>query len=147
MELEIVSVRLLDGHGDPLTELRSGNPLRVEIGYFAPRTVESPIFAVAISTEDDQVCVDLNTANAGVMLPTLEGEGQITLSFERLDLNGGQYHLDVGAYRHDWGYAYDLHWHGYSLPVLPSENQKGFLRPPHRWQLSAAHAMKAGSRS
>jgi len=134
MELEIVSVRMFDRQGRPAIELRSGDPLHVEIDYSAPQRIEAPVFSVTISTEDGQACTDLSTAAAGVTLPMLEGEGRITLHFERLDLNGGRYYVDVGAYKQNWDYAYDCHWHSYSITVLPTDNKKGFLHPPHSWE-------------
>ena len=135
MELEIIAVRLFDQQGRSVTELRSGDPLRVEIDYSAPQRIEGPTFGVTISTEDDQVCADLSTAAAGVSLPALEGEGQITLHLERLDLNGGLYYVNVGAYTQSWDYAYDYHWHTYPLTVVPTDNDKGLLYPPHHWHV------------
>jgi len=136
MELEIVSVRLVDQQGRSVIEFRSGDPLHVEIDYSAPQRIEAPTFGVTISSEDDQVCADLSTAAAGISLPVLQGEGRITLHLERLDLNGGQYYVDVGAYTSNWEYAYDYHWHTYPLTVLPTNNKKGVLYPPHRWEFS-----------
>lgn len=136
MELEIVSVRLVDQQGRSVIEFRSGDPLHVEIDYSAHQRIEAPTFGVTISSEDDQVCADLSTAAAGISLPVLQGEGRIMLHLERLDLNGGQYYVDVGAYTRNWEYAYDYHWHTYPLTVLPTNNKKGVLYPPHRWEFS-----------
>lgn len=142
MELEIIAVRLLDGRGRAVTELRSGDPLCVEIQYSVPQRIEAPIFGVKITTEEDQVCADLSTAAAGVSLPALQDQGRITLQFQRLDLNGGQYYVDVGAYPRDWAYAYDYHWHAYPLLVSPTADKKGLLHPPHHWEFGGAHLAK-----
>ncbi len=135
MELEIAAVQILDRHNRPVNEIRSGEPLCVEIAYSAPKRIEAPTFGVTISTEDEQVCADLSTAAAGISMPVLHGEGRITLHMERLDLKGGLYYVDVGAYTKNWDYAYDYHWHTYPLTVLPTGNNKGVLHPPHHWQL------------
>jgi lipopolysaccharide transport system ATP-binding protein len=136
MELEIVSVRLFDQQGHPVIEFSCGDALHIEIDYLAPKRIGAPVFSVTIRSEDGQTCTDLSTAAAGISLPVLQGEGRITLHFERLDLNGGQYYVDVGAYTQNWDYAYDYHWHTYPLTVLPTNNEKGVLYPPHRWELS-----------
>lgn len=143
LELEIIAVHLLDLEGLPATELASGDPLCVQIEYLTPQPIPAPIFGVTISREDGLVCYDTSTAAAGLTLPMLQGRGQIVLHLERLDLNGGQYYVDVGVYERDWAYAYDYHWHVYPLLVRPTGGEKGILRPPHRWEVCGALALQA----
>lgn len=143
LEVEIIAVRLLDSQGLPALELGSGDPLCVEIDYLAPRAVHAPAFGVTIIREDEVVCYDTSTAAAGLTLPTVQGQGQITLRLERLDLSGGLYYLDVGVYERDWAYAYDYHWHVYSLVIRPTEGEKGILRPPHHWEVGGSPALHA----
>jgi lipopolysaccharide transport system ATP-binding protein len=134
-EMEIIGVRLLDANGYLITELDSGAPLYVEIQYRAPDPIPAPIFGLTISREDGFVCYDTSTKNASLTLPTLEGEGFINFQFDRLDLIGQQYYIDVGVYEQDWAYAYDYHWHAYPLLVRSTGGEKGILHPPHRWRL------------
>jgi len=143
MEMEIVAVRLLDLAGFPVTELDSGDPLRVEIEYLAPDPIPEPIFGITVSREDGLVCYDTSTEASGTHLPTVHGPGQITFHIDRLDLIGGQYYVDVGIYEREWAYAYDYHWHVYPLIVRLTGGEKGILRPPHRWEMedvSVRHA-------
>lgn len=135
LEMAITGVRLLDPDGQPVTEIDSGDPLRVEIGYHAPAPIEAPIFGVTISREDGLVCFDGHTSSSRLTLPRIQGPGQIALQLERLDLNGGAYFVDVGVYRPDWAYAFDYHWHVYPLLVRQTGNPKGVLHPPHRWDV------------
>jgi lipopolysaccharide transport system ATP-binding protein len=133
LELEITDVRLLDPAGVPATELERGDPLRVEIEYVSPQPVQAPIFGVTISREDGLICCDTSTAAASLIPPTVHGRGRITLYLERLDLEGGQYYVDVGVYEAGWAYAYDYHWHAYPLLIRAPGGHHGVLRPPHRW--------------
>jgi lipopolysaccharide transport system ATP-binding protein len=135
LELAITDVRLLAPAGVPATELESGDPLRVEIDYASQQPVQAPIFGVTISREDGLICCDTSTSAAALVLPTIHGQGQITLHFERLDLEGGQYYVDVGVYEAGWAYAYDYHWHVYPLLIRASGGHHGVLRPPHRWAI------------
>jgi lipopolysaccharide transport system ATP-binding protein len=146
MALEITSVRLLDRYGRSISALCSGDALNVEIEYAAAKRIESPILGVKIVTEEDQPCVDLTTAAAGVTLSAVRGEGRITLRFERLDLNGGQYYLDVGAYPPEWTPAYDYHWHAYPLQVSATGQRQGVLYPPHRWEVGSAQVVELRQR-
>jgi lipopolysaccharide transport system ATP-binding protein len=138
LELEITAVRLLDSQGAPATELNSGDPLRVEIDYLAPQPISGPAFGVTITCEDDLVCYETSTTASALTLPMVQGQGQIVLHLERLDLNGGLYYIDVGAYERDWAYAYDYHWHVYPLIIRSAGGGKGILCPPCRWQTSGA---------
>jgi lipopolysaccharide transport system ATP-binding protein len=143
MEMEIVAVRLLDPAGLPVTELDSGDPLRVEIEYLAPDPISAPIFCVTISREDGLVCYETSTEGSGTHLPTVHGPGQIFFQIERLDLIGEQYYVDIGVYEREWAYAYDYHWHVYPLIIRLTRGEKGIVRPPHRWEVgdvSVRHA-------
>lgn len=140
LEMQITSVRLLDIEGKPIQELCSGESLQVEIEYMAPHLVPSPAFGVTITREDDLLCYDTTTAASGQLLPALEGQGKITLEIERLDLNGGQYYVNVGVYEPNENYAYDYHWQVYSLTIRqPNFYDKGVLSLPHRWKFHNAH--------
>ncbi len=136
MELEITSVRLLDTLGDSVKEIRSGDPMQIELGYTPRKTIESPIFMVSVHNAEGEVCSELSTAAEGIEVPTTHRPGKISLNLERLDLTQGEYFVDVGAYPSDWRYAYDFHWRAYSFQVRSAHEQKGVLSPPHTWQHS-----------
>jgi lipopolysaccharide transport system ATP-binding protein len=137
LEMKITAVHLLDPQGFPVTELDSGEPLHIEIEYQAPTLIANPVFGVTISREDGTICYDTSTDGAGHTLPTIHGPGRISCQFERLDLIGAQYYVDVGVYEREWAYAYDYHWHVYPLIVHPTPGEKGIVRPPHRWQIGS----------
>ena len=136
LEMEILDVRLCAPGGTPVVALESGGPLRVEIEYRAPQPVDSPIFGLSIINGEGMMCYDTSTAAAGLALPVMQGKGIVALDFERLDLMGGEYFLDVGIYKSDWSYAYDYHWHVYPIKVESRPGEKGVLKPPVRWRLN-----------
>lgn len=141
--MEIEEVWLLDENGTAVTELESGEALQVKIRYNAPQLIEEPIFGVTISRQHDGlVCYDTSTAAAGMTPAKVEGQGEITLCLERLDLIAGDYSIDVGVYERDWHYAYDYHWRVYLLEILGSGAEKGVIRPPHRWALNQFRSQK-----
>ena len=133
MEMHITDVKLIDARGTLVEELASGAPLDVEIAYSPQERIESPIFSVTISDDEGRICLDTNTEN--LALPAVTGSGVIRARFERLDLSGGQYYVDVGAYSTDWSHVYDYHWHLYPLSITASGNDKGVLNAPHTWEL------------
>lgn len=135
MEMQLVDVRITGRDGNLLKEINSGDAVHVELGYFCPQPMETPIFNVVITREDDLVMFESSTPAQGMLLPTLQGKGRICLEFDRLDLSAGTYYFDIGAYRQDWSYAYDYHWHAYPLQVNSTDYAVGLLLPPYRWQL------------
>lgn len=140
MELEIGTVRVLDGEGQPVTEMRSGQPLQIEIGYTATARLVAPIFYSRILREDGLVCYNLSTEFSTLSLSAIQGPGCIALYIERLDLNTGRYVVDVGCYAQDWAYAYDYHLSESSLVVRGHGARDPVLNAPHRWEVKEGSA-------
>lgn len=133
-EVEIRAVRLLDRHGRETGRIASGQPLTVVVEYVCHAAVPAVIFGVSAHTRDGLRCFDLHTPDGSPVSPPAGGEGRVRLTIERLDLAGGNYALDVGAYEANWTNPYDYHWHEYPLEVL-SPMSTGPLLPPHRWSV------------
>ncbi len=136
MEVEISAVHITNLESEPVRAIESGAGLKVVLDYQVDQPVEGPVFGVTILAEDGQVCCDASTATSGVALPALTGRGSVALTFERLDLVGGEYTIDVGVYKSDWSYAYDYHWRAYPLTIRATPEEKGVLRPPQSWALN-----------
>lgn len=135
LEMEIIHVQLLNEASNPIIQIESGDSLTIEMDYYAPQAVESPIFGVTLTSEDGTICCDTSTTVPDIGAPVLSGKGKIRLRFSRLDLARGSYFVDVGAYQKDWEYAYDYHWHVYSLKIGDANPGKGLLNPPLHWEV------------
>jgi lipopolysaccharide transport system ATP-binding protein len=140
MELEIGAVRLLDNEGQEVDEVRSGQPIRIEIDYAATARLVAPIFYARVLREDNLVCYNLTTQFSALSLSAIEGPGCIALDIERLDLNRGRYFVDVGCYAQDWAYAYDYHLYERSLLVHGDGVKDAVLNVPHRWEMTGGAA-------
>jgi len=134
-EMEITDVHLLNRGGLPVEEIDSGDPLRVELEYRAPAPIENPVFLVTLTKEDGFVCHESSTQASGMILPVLQGKGKLSLQYERMDLAGGRYYVEVGVYPSNWEFTYDYHWHVYPFNVRATSNEKGVFSPPHHWEL------------
>lgn len=133
LELEIVSVRILDLDGQSTEEIAPGDGVTIEIEYRSSRSLSCPHFGVTICRADGLVCYDLTTAADGHILPDVAGAGRIALVIDRLDLGAGDYFVDVSAHEREWAYMYDSHWRVYPLRVRGGHAGKGLLSPPRRW--------------
>ena len=132
LEAEITDVRL-----QPQSILESGDALCIAIDYQAHQPLDSAIFSISISQENGDVCLDVNTLEMGHSYIRLQERGTLKLTLDRLDLQAGQYFVDVGMYRQDWSYAYDYHWHVYPLTIESTVASKGLLKPPMRWEVAS----------
>lgn len=138
LEMEITAVNLL-----PRANIRSGDPLKIEIGYVARQRVKAPVFGVSITREDGTLCLDTNTQAARISTDQLESEGRINMTISRLDLGTGRYFVNVGIFESQWSHAYDYHWQLYPLIVDGKPEHKGLLAPPCRWESDASVAVRA----
>ena len=143
MELQITDVRMLDPAGFRVNRLIRGEPLRIEIDYYSSQPLQAPNFGVLIRKADDTVLFDGYIAAQDIGIDSVQGFGSVALNFHRLDLNTGEYHVDVGIYRHDWAYAYDYHWRAYPLTVWAASAAKGLVNPPHAWESSQPRRARA----
>jgi lipopolysaccharide transport system ATP-binding protein len=132
-EVEITSVSLLNRAGQPVNQIETGEQLTVELSYVAHQPVVGPIFGVSFSRSDGVRCFDTSTRVDDVYIVAINGRGVVRLTFDKLDLLPGNYRFDVGAYKHDWAYAYDYHWQAYPLEVWSNLKDTGIFRPPHHW--------------
>ncbi|MFL7892853.1 MAG: ABC transporter ATP-binding protein [Anaerolineales bacterium] len=134
-EMEIRNVQLLNGAGDPVEHIESGESLTIEMEFHAAQAIASPNFGVTITREDGTICCDTNMPASDLGLPVINGRGKTRLRFTRLDLAKGTYFVNVGVYQKDWTYAYDYHWQVYSLRIGDGGPEKSLLYPPQQWEI------------
>jgi lipopolysaccharide transport system ATP-binding protein len=135
-EVELTAVRVLDAAGNPASELRAGDSLRVEIDYSAVMRVVAPIFCVRVERHDGVVCYVLTTRMSNVSLTAIEGKGRIAVDVERLDLNSGRYTVDASCYANGWIYAYDYRLRVGSFTIQGDDDDYAVLNAPCRWDIS-----------
>lgn len=100
-EAVIEAVRLVDGRGNPVESIRSGEPLVAEIDYRAHRRIEDPVFGFAVTKSDGILCCGSNTVIDGFPIPLIEGAGTLRLRFESLPLLQGKYYLSFSLHSRD----------------------------------------------
>jgi lipopolysaccharide transport system ATP-binding protein len=133
LAVELQDVCLSDGTGLPVDMLRSGRALVVKMRWCATQPVGPLIVSVGIHSEDGLLLCEVHRFLG--QLPGVGGE--LSVQFDRLDLAGGVYFVDVGAYSSDWSITYDYHWHVHRLAVSGAGEGKGPLRPPSHWDVTA----------
>ena len=136
-EIEITSVRLLDGAGEQTFLFESGQPAAIEIGYRINRPAETPVFGIGIYRDDGTYCYGTNTDIEGIPTDDLDDAGIIRVAFDSFAFIEGNYTLDVAVHT-SYGYTYDYHLHYCTFAVRSRLKDDGVFRPAHRWELNPA---------
>jgi len=134
-EVEITTVDFLTASGHPSHVFQSGDPVQIRMRVRAAARVADFAFGIAIFTVEGVCCYGTNTHIEGAAPNELAGDGEVTLSIDRLDLVAGTYKVDVAVHRQN-GAPYDYHRLLYTLRVSSSVKDTGIFRPPHRWTFS-----------
>jgi lipopolysaccharide transport system ATP-binding protein len=150
-EVRIARVALLGRDGAPAGELEAGAPLTVRLEIEAPSGgVAGLLAAVSVHRLRDGVkSADATTESDGVSLDRLEGSAELVLHYDGLDLEPGEYAVEVGLWAPGWRHAYDLHQRAYPLRIVGDRQGEGLVRTRHRWEIhpSGPAAPAAGEAS
>lgn len=115
--------------------IASGDQLEVRFVLDAAERLPSPpVVAVVIRSADGTTCCSITSERSLVALPQAPKRRAMSLDLKRLDLVPGEYTVEIGVYREDWAYVYDLHGAGYPLTVHGRSVPDGVLLPPHEWR-------------
>jgi lipopolysaccharide transport system ATP-binding protein len=130
----ISGVSCLNAQDAPVEAILLGDRLTVRVEYDKDARVTAAAVSVSLRRVGTDVrIVDITTGDSGVGAVPLRDAGSITLTLERLDLEPGEYWVDVGIYSADWETVYDYRWDWARLVVLGPTGTNGFVQPPHRW--------------
>jgi len=134
--VEIVGVELIGDHDEPTHIFHSGEPMTVKLSIRASRPVDDFVFGLGILSADGVAIYGTNTDIEEYEADRLDGEAEVRLHIEALDLVEGTYKLDVAVHKRD-GAPYDYHRLLYTFRVKSRLRDVGFYRPRHRWEFSS----------
>jgi len=140
-EVEITDVALIDRGGHPAFVFHSGDPMSVRLKVLAHKPTRDFAFGVSLFNADGVCCYGTNTFIEEMDPQALEGDAEVTLAIESLDLVEGTYKLDVAVHTCD-GAPYDYHRLLYTFRVKSRTPDVGIYRPHHRWAFSAGVRFK-----
>ena len=140
-EAEIVSVRLVDRHGEEKYNLVSGDPVVIEINARANQVLDDFVFGIGIFTPRGVECWGVNTHLGGWVPERLEGETTVRLACPELRLAPGEYLVDVAVHARD-GYPYDYHRRFLSFTMTSRQGGVGLYLPEYRWEFDEAISWK-----
>ena len=114
-----------------------GHGVTVHVDYRRDAPIANAHVSVSLRAVGSDVrVVDLTTGNSGVGTVPLSDTGTLSLALDRVDLEPGEYWVDVGLYSPDWETVYDYRWDWAKLVVHGTRSSNGAVQPPHRWALA-----------
>ncbi len=134
-QIEIAEVALLDRGNQPSFIFHTGDPMSVHLKIVAHAPATDFVFGVSLFNADGVCCYGTNTFIEQMDPQHLEGEAEVTLAFDSLDLVEGTYKIDVAVHTCD-GYPYDYHRLLYTFRVKSRTPDVGIYRPHHHWSFS-----------
>jgi len=139
LEATVEAVALRGADGEPCDQLATGAPLTIT-GLVRPRSVGGgAALTIALTPEGTEAPLfELSSESARVPLDLDGGALDFAITLQRLDLAPGRWRVDVGLWEPRWTFAYDYHWHAYSLEVTGSPGGRGAALPPHSWRIRPA---------
>jgi ABC-type polysaccharide/polyol phosphate transport system ATPase subunit len=132
---EIVNVRFLNGEGQEVDTVATGEALAARIEYRAHQAIEDPVFDLCFYSPDDRLYCHYTTAITGESIPLLEGGGVVEIACDEFGLTPGVFKIDAVLRRRGAVDVYDWKPRQYLLKVLPGKRVRGMFYSPHRWRL------------
>jgi len=116
-DVEILAVSFLDADGRERHVFRVGEPWVARLHYRAHGRIENPVFGLAIHRNDGLHVCGPNTHFAGLDIPFIEGEGDVSYRVDHLPLMEGTYLVSVAAHNQADTTMYDYHDRLYTFKV------------------------------
>lgn len=141
-QIQIASVRLLNGAGEESTVYHTGDSLTVEMEYVAHEPVDEPEFGLAIHSFGGVHIAGPNSRLGGMTLGVVEGRGTIRYEIHQLPLLAGRYQLTTAIHSSAAPLAYDYHEAAYSFRVVEDDarEREGLIALDASWSRGAAPA-------
>ena len=134
-EVEITDVELLGSNGQSAHLFDSGERLTIKLVVTAAEPTSDFVFGFGLFNANGVCCYGTNTDVEGLEPQHLEGEAEVRLTIDRLELVEGTYKLDVAVHKRD-GYPYDYHRLLHTFRVQSPTQDVGIYRPAHSWRFS-----------
>jgi ABC-2 type transport system ATP-binding protein/lipopolysaccharide transport system ATP-binding protein len=133
--VEITEVKFFAEDGSERHVFKTGEPLIVQMKYFARTKIEKPVFGIAIHRNDGVHITGPNTKSHNNVIDSIEGEGIVRYIIDSLPLLKGTYLFTAAVYDFACVNPYDHHEKRFTFKVVDGEiKDYGMLYIPCRWE-------------
>ncbi len=96
--VNIPEVIFYNGQQQTKNSLKFGETISLKIMYKAKEKIENPVFDIEISRPDGVSCCSANTKNAGRIIESISGRGEVNINLGRINLAPGIYMVKVSIW-------------------------------------------------
>ena len=141
-EAEIERMEFLDGAGNPVTHVRTGEPLVLRVHVFAPEPVERPVLGIGVHSLDGVQLTGPNLREADLVPDVMVGHGHIDYCIERMPLLAGTYDFSALLYNYTITHPYDARIRAFRFDVDHGESREehGFFTLGGSWDINGLRA-------
>ncbi len=130
----IEKVQLLDKDSQQITELSSGDLLKIRVEYQVEEPIYDPHFGVAIYRDDGVYCFGPNTRFDGIPIDQLSvGKGWFQITYPRVSLLTGRFSLTIAIWEKEEIQGYDYHHGMYPFKIRSNHSEYGVTSLSHQW--------------
>ncbi len=130
--LFITDVRFIDKRGQDRDNFISKDPLTIRIFYHASEMIQSPIFGIAIYSDDIHI-YGTTSEFGGMSIDSVYGSGYVDFAILELPVNEGTYNVTVAIASSDYRTQYDWHDKCYTFNVQNFSQDDGLMLLSGEW--------------
>jgi len=120
--------------GDWLPISSGQSDVTIRIAFLSDPSLPIPSVAAMLSSEDGRAVASCGSRNDGVVLQrNADGRGEVTLTYPRIPLLKGNYHVDIYLMCEEGIHIYDQTFRVATLTVTQHDLEQGMVRLPHTW--------------
>lgn len=136
-EGRITGVQFVNGDGEGLSAIRSGESVTLRLEYQMDSAIDRPVFAVSVSTLEGFQITGPNSRDAGCVPDKLHGGGNVDITFDPLNLLPGSYDLTVSLSDYNSMHPYDVRQNVLRFDVHrgPIMENSGVVSLGGRWRV------------
>jgi lipopolysaccharide transport system ATP-binding protein len=136
---EVTSLEFLDGAGEPIHVVKTGDALRIRVEYKARIAVSDASFGVFFYGADGTLHCQFTTWLSGETADLAPGNGIVEFSCEELGLQPGTYLIDTTIEQH--GITLDWQCRCSTIQVNAGRPVRGLFYHPHTWREVSASSL------
>jgi hypothetical protein len=123
-------------HHDEREHLLPGEPLTIKAGWTASQPTDEVVFAITVFDREGHELYGASTEVLDVVVPTLEGSGEVVFEFESVPLLDGTYPFSIVARSLDEGTTYDRRDDQDRFSVMNPDRRVGVVALPLRVKIT-----------
>ena len=138
----ILEVEMQNENGQAANEVKAGGFLRVLVRFFVESPIDNPCIRIQFMSKDGLLMLGNNTYRQDIDLGTMQGKYEAKIDFPKLQLNEGEYYINVGVWPDEWrSYSsktpYDVHEYRHRVRISSERTDgEGLIRSTGKWSLN-----------